>query len=264
VIRRPVPGAVEAVDAPAASGEPLASVVVRAIVAAGAQAYGWAAQTRRWAVGGLEDAWPDDAYRLRDMARVWSGVPALAARAAGARIAAWVRVHRVFLAAVLLGSLLATLGGMLVFKVAARGALHISLPAAQSVLSARPQQVGPGIVLQPQSTPTATVGLPSYMVGAWPSSSVPPGGGTVVIFVRVTNSASLRPVSGAMVTLQVQVTCAYPYRTDGLGPVATGADGIAAIPVRVSGMPGGQPVCVSATVRVGGQEYSANATFAPA
>jgi hypothetical protein len=114
----------------------------------------------------------------------------------------------------------------------------------------------------PQGSPTPVATPPAYLVGAWVSDSMPPPDGTVQVYVRVTNSATLAPVAGAKVTLQVLITCAAPSRVAPYGPAVTQSDGVATITVTFSGLPVAQPVCVTATVTVGGQTYTTDTEFA--
>ena len=121
-----------------------------------------------------------------------------------------------------------------------------------------------GIVLQTdQGGPTATTARAPFVVTTWVSNSAPPTSGQVQVFVRVTNTTQFTPQPGVSVSISVAFTCAFPNTVQGYGPAATNSSGLAAFTVSFSGLPVGQPVCITATARANGQTYTSTATFAP-
>jgi hypothetical protein len=130
---------------------------------------------------------------------------------------------------------------------------------------ARPTVLPPTPVVVVRSTfgtPTPTIPEPAYNIGAWVSDSAPPPTGTVQVYVRVSDFAQRQPVAQVGVSLQVQFTCASDQRVATYGPLPTDVQGIAAFAVAFAGLPPGQPVCITAITTLGGQTYTAGATFA--
>ncbi len=163
---------------------------------------------------------------------------------------------------VALAALVIVVASALAYTAVARGAPGW-LTTARGLWLGRTPQPTPAIVVHDAlGTPTPTVPLQAYVVGAWVSDSAPPPSGSVRVYVRVTDYASLLPVRGVSVSVQVQFTCATAYRVATYGPLPTGARGLASFEVSFTGLPPGQPICITAFVTVGGQTYTASATFA--
>lgn len=113
-----------------------------------------------------------------------------------------------------------------------------------------------GVVIQPGSeTVEPTPEAPTYQIGAWVSNNAP-SGGTVKVFVRVTQSVAA--VANMPVVLVVQL----PGGVARLGPTKTDAYGLAVFTVNFGGVRG-SPVFVTATVKIDKQVYEANTVFVP-
>jgi hypothetical protein len=120
------------------------------------------------------------------------------------------------------------------------------------------------VVIRTGTTPSPSVDEPPYYVGAWVSDSAPPPTSVVSVYVRVTNSATQAAVPGVKVSIFARFTCQSGGSMHTFGPATTGGDGVAVVQVGFSGLPVGQPVCLTATASVGGQTYSADTTFTAA
>lgn len=115
-----------------------------------------------------------------------------------------------------------------------------------------------GNILRPvPAAATATPNAPQYMVGVWTSSASPPAGGSVKVFVRV--SQGVAPAAHIRVSLWVD----FPGYSRGFGPATTDADGVATITVTYGSLPTNQPVFVTANATIGRQTVSGQTTFVP-
>ncbi|HLY29723.1 MAG TPA: hypothetical protein VKQ36_01720 [Ktedonobacterales bacterium] len=135
------------------------------------------------------------------------------------------------------------------------GAQHAvsNLPASGS---ATPGQSS--IVLNSATSITgATPTLPSYEIGVWSSDDMPLGG-EVTIYARVTHD--YKPVPGVKVSFSVQFPDGAVAR---YGPVKTNKAGLASAQVSFGGVGQGQLIFVTATTKAGGQNISADTSFAP-
>jgi hypothetical protein len=201
-------------------------------------------------VDGLSDRWPGE------VPAPWTWLAPLAASLVSlpARLLRAVELRRrpllyyVVLWIVAAGLLLLSVGA---FALATHGA-QLWQPAQGSAPSG---QVG--VVLRSQS-PTPTLAPPAYAIGAWPSNSSPPSSGTLVIYVRVTETLGDAAAVGVPVYLKVK----FPYSTQSYGPVPTNGDGIAAFKVTYGGLPPGQPAFVTASMTIAGRNYTADTVFA--
>lgn len=262
-IRALAPDGYDALDAP---GEPsLARVraatnssvllVVRDLEAA----------ARRMTGDGLDDVWPGEAGSGLARWRAWVVVPLLAVGTLIRSVGRGVRNQGVLVVASVVSLVLMVVLGTFVVNVVAQGA-HVLPLAAGTVVGPAASPTTGALVLQPGvPTPATQSTLPPevpYVVGAWASNNAPPSSGTVKIYVRVTDHSGFAPVPGAIVTLKVMFTCSTGSHIAAFGPVTTDAYGLATIPVTYGGLPVGDPVCVTATVKVQQQTYTATTTFA--
>jgi hypothetical protein len=119
-------------------------------------------------------------------------------------------------------------------------------------------------VVRPSATPTLATPQPAYLVGAWVSDSAPQPSSIVTVYIRITDSATSAPVVGVPVRLTARLTCKASGAAQAYGPANTGTDGVAAVAVAFSGLPVGEPVCVTAQADIGGQTYAADTTFTAA
>lgn len=210
---------------------------------------------------GLLDTWPGD---MPLAARWWWNVR-LAAERAFANLRQgrfrWPGSLRPTFFAVAVGALaVMALAGGATYLAVLRHPHVISLPSLAPGAAAQPTT---GIVLQSSpGEPAATVVVPPFTAATWVSNSAPPTSGQVQVYVRVTDTANFAPQTGVSVSLSVAFTCAFPNTVRSYGPATTNADGLAAFTVTYAGLPVGQPVCITATARGGGQAYTATATFA--
>ena len=118
--------------------------------------------------------------------------------------------------------------------------------------------------MRPSVTPTLGIPQPAYLVGAWVSDSAPQPSSIVTVYVRITDSATSAPVVGVPVRLTARFTCKASGAAQTYGPANTGTDGVAAVAVAFSGLPVGEPVCVTAQADIRGQTYAADTTFTAA
>jgi hypothetical protein len=112
-----------------------------------------------------------------------------------------------------------------------------------------------GLVIQGPETIAPTPEAPHFQIGAWMSNNAP-GGGSVKVFVRLTEN--VKPLAHVSVRLAAQV----PGGVLHFGPTKTNAYGLATFTVRYGGLRG-TPVFVTATAKVGGQTLTADTVFVP-
>jgi hypothetical protein len=131
---------------------------------------------------------------------------------------------------------------------------HLTIPAAVPTISSYSN----GVVVQPGSegivpTPEA----PKYQIGAWMSNNAP-GGGSVKVFVRLTEDVA--PIPQIPVTLSVQMPGGSVVK---LGPTNTDGYGLATFTVNFGGVRG-TPIFVTASATVGDESLTADTVFVPA
>lgn len=224
----------------------------------------WEAAARRVGGDGLDDVWPGEASTGFVRWRSWLVMPFLALVTVCRSGWRGLRNHGVLMVASVISLALMVVLGTFAVNVVAQGT-HLWPLAASTVVAPAAPPTAAALVLQPAPpTPTTLAGQPPtapYTVGAWVSDNAPPPSGTVKVFVRVTDQAQFAPVPGASVKLSVMFTCSTDDHVSAFGPTTTDVDGIATISVPYAGLPIGDPVCVTATVRVSGQTYTATTTF---
>ncbi|GAC1450230.1 MAG: hypothetical protein PVSMB4_08980 [Ktedonobacterales bacterium] len=210
---------------------------------------------------GLADEWPGEQVDWRTLGR---RVRALLAALAFGHRGGGVPVGRRYHAAIM-----GVLAAVIVI-----GVVGVSLASSAIAQGARGSRGWMGLApVAGTATPTAGVivvhSAPElltptpvesrYRIGAWVSNSTPAPSGTTDIFVSVRDGIS--PLAKVAVTVHVVYTCAAPATAQDYGPVTTGADGIADVPVTFSNLPVGQPVCVTATATIAHRVYSTTTTF---
>lgn len=113
-----------------------------------------------------------------------------------------------------------------------------------------------GLVIQPaEETAAPTPVAPKYQIGVWMSNNAP-SGGTVKVFVRV--SEDIGPIAHVPVKLVIQT----PGGTLHYGPSKTDAYGLATFTVRFGGVRG-SPCFVTASATLDNKELTADTVFVP-
>ncbi|HEY1389929.1 MAG TPA: hypothetical protein VGF38_15430 [Ktedonobacterales bacterium] len=131
---------------------------------------------------------------------------------------------------------------------------HLTIPAPAPTVGAYSN----GVVVQPGSeSTTPTPEAPKYQIGAWMSNNAP-GGGSVKVFVRLTQDVA--PIPRIPVTLSVQMPGGSVVR---LGPTSTDAYGLAIFTVNFGGARGA-PIFVTASATIGTEDLTAETVFVPA
>jgi hypothetical protein len=157
----------------------------------------------------------------------------------------------------------AVVAGIVLLCIASVLAIVIASKAASAATS---HPVGPqatatlpsGIVLQQSpAMSTQTPQASDYLVGVWVSNPSPPTAGAVKVFVRLTHDA--QPIAGVPVRIAVN----FPGFTHPYGPAKTDSYGLATFTVTYSGTPPAQPVYVTATATVDGQQLTQQTLFVP-
>ena len=160
---------------------------------------------------------------------------------------------------------LALLSLVLVLSVAAFGAAvaasylhratdHLTIPSIAPTVGSYSN----GVVIQPGSESiTPTPEAPKYQIGAWMSNNAP-GGGSVKVFVRLTEDVA--PIPQIPVTLSVQMPGGSVVQ---LGPTNTDGYGLATFTVNFGGARGA-PFFVTASATVGTEALTAETVFVPA
>lgn len=157
-------------------------------------------------------------------------------------------------------TLLALVAMLAVAIIGATFAASFMRPATQG-LSITPSQptvssYSGGLVIQGPEAIAPTPEAPKYQIGAWMSNNAP-SGGSVKVFVRVTEN--VKPLAHVSVTLTAQV----PGGTLRYGPTKTDGYGLATFEVRYGGL-SQTPVFVTATAKVDKQTtLSADTVFVP-
>jgi hypothetical protein len=211
---------------------------------------------------GLHDIWPREHWGRQLPRRIWTSAAqgAAAVYRAGSRWAAgWLGVRWVPLS-------LAVAITLVMLALVPRAVASIRWTPSFAPPAQATSTVGNvPVVIHPPATPSTRATLsptPAYFVGAWMANDVPAASGSDAIYVRVTSGADQRPAAGISVTASVTFTCASGADRRAYGPVATDADGVAAIPIEFVGLPTGQPVCVVATAHTVAGAFSATTAFA--
>ena len=131
---------------------------------------------------------------------------------------------------------------------------HLTIPAPAPTVGSYSN----GVVVQPGSEGIApTPEAPKYQIGAWMSNNAP-GGGSVKVFVRLTEDVA--PIPQIPVTLSVQMPGGSVVR---LGPTNTDGYGLAIFTVTFGGARGA-PIFVTASAKVGTEDLTAETVFVPA
>jgi hypothetical protein len=135
----------------------------------------------------------------------------------------------------------------------AAGAFTSGAPGAQAT-------TGGSVMISPlnntNSTPTPTT--PPYDVGVWVSDTLPQGG-SVTVFVRVSHngSGSVQAQPGA----RVYVQAITPNGGVTVGPLTTDSYGVASGKLNYGNVGSQQPIYLTATTSIGGQNYTGTYTF---
>lgn len=128
-------------------------------------------------------------------------------------------------------------------------ALSGSAPAAQATAGSS-VMISPLNVADTTPTPVAQ----QYNVGVWVSDTLPQGG-SVTVFVRVSNNALAQP------NAHVFIHADTPNGVIIIGPFTTDAYGVASAPLRYGNVGSQQPIFVTATTTINGQTVSGEYTF---
>jgi hypothetical protein len=135
-----------------------------------------------------------------------------------------------------------------------RATAHLTIPAPAPTVGSYSN----GVVVQPGSEGIApTPEAPKYQIGAWMSNNAP-GGGSVKVFVRLTEDVA--PIPQIPVTLSVQMPGGSLVK---LGPTNTDGYGLAIFTVNFGGARGA-PIFVTASAKVGTEDLTAETVFVPA
>jgi hypothetical protein len=135
-----------------------------------------------------------------------------------------------------------------------RATAHLTIPAPAPTVGSYSN----GVVVQPGSEGIApTPEAPKYQIGAWMSNNAP-GGGSVKVFVRLTEDVA--PIPQIPVTLSVQMPGGSIVQ---LGPTNTDGYGLAIFTVNFGGARGA-PIFVTASAKVGTEDLTAETVFVPA
>lgn len=137
-------------------------------------------------------------------------------------------------------------------------ALKAAGHAAGAITSGVANQATPGgaVMISPLNGPdvSPTPTAPQYTVGVWVSNTLPQGG-TVTVFIRVSNNTLAQP--NARVYLNAQT----PNGPISIGPLTTNSYGVASTPLNYGNVGSQQPIFLTATTSIGGQTVSGQYTF---
>ena len=167
----------------------------------------------------------------------------------------WKQFRRTALALVSLVLMLsvATLGAAVAASYLHHATDHLTIPAQVPTTSSYSN----GVVVQPGAEGIApTPEAPKYLIGAWMSNNAP-GGGSVKVFVRLTEDVA--PIPQVPVTLAVQMPGGSVVQ---LGPTNTDGYGLATFTVNFGGIRGA-PIFVTASATVGDENLTAETVFVP-
>lgn len=209
---------------------------------------------------GLADTWPDEDVGWRVLGRRLSALVSGVASGLFGRRSRLVRRYNTAVMGLLAALLVIGVTGIALASSAIAKGAHGWMGLAPAAVSATPTATAGVIVVHsaPELTPTPV--LAHYRIGAWVSNSSPGSSGTIKVYVSVRDG--ITPLAKISVKVHAVYTCAAPSNGQDYGPATTDADGIATIPVTFSGLPVGAPVCVTATVTIEQQTYTATTTFA--
>ncbi|HKT38147.1 MAG TPA: hypothetical protein VJR48_07225 [Ktedonobacterales bacterium] len=150
--------------------------------------------------------------------------------------------------------LVAVFGAAVAASYLHRATDQLNIPAPAPTVSSYSN----GVVVQPGSEGVApTPEAPKYQIGAWMSNNAP-GGGSVTVFVRLTEDVA--PIPQIPVTLSVQMPGGSVVK---LGPTNTDGYGLATFTVNFGGIRG-TPIFVTASATVGDERLTADTVFVPA
>lgn len=235
---------------------------VAEVTAVAQQAWAWLVERLPPATrDGLADEWPGEQVDWHALGRRVRGL--LAAIALGHRgggVPVGRRYHTATMGALAAVIVIGVIGVSLASSAIAQGAHgpHGWMGLAPAAGTATPT-AGVIVVHSAPELLTPTPVESRYRIGAWVSNSTPASSGTIDIFVSVRDGVS--PLAKVAVTVHVVYTCAAPATAQDYGPVTTGADGIADVPVTFSNLPVGEPVCVTVTATIAHRVYSTTTTF---
>jgi hypothetical protein len=147
----------------------------------------------------------------------------------------------------------AVVGGTVAASYLRRATDHLTIQGSVPTVSSYSN----GVVIQPGSESIApTPEAPKYQIGAWLSNNAP-GGGSVKVFVRLTEDVA--PIPQIPVTLSVQMPGGSIVK---LGPTNTDGYGLAIFTVSFGGSRGA-PIFVTASATVGAENLTAETVFVP-
>lgn len=150
--------------------------------------------------------------------------------------------------------LVAVFGATVAASYLHRATDHLTIPAQAPTVGSYSN----GVVIQPgPESITPTPEAPKYQIGAWMSNNAP-GGGSVKVFVRLTEDVA--PIPQVPVTLSVQMPGGSVVQ---LGPTNTDGYGLAIFTVNFGGARGA-PIFVTASAKVGTVDLTADTVFVPA
>ena len=150
-------------------------------------------------------------------------------------------------------AIIAILAGNLGFNVAQQVTSLLTGAVPSSQQDSQPGSVNISPLNNTGGTPTPSP--LTYSVGIWTANTMPTGG-SVVVYVRVSNSSGA-PVAKARVYLQTRVGSGGGLR---LGPLTTDSYGMASAHLNYGGG-SGTPVFLTATTTINGHAYSGTYTF---
>jgi len=168
----------------------------------------------------------------------------------------WRQVRRTGLVLLSLALVLsvAAFGATVAASYLRRATDHLTIPSIAPTVGS----YSSGVVVQPGSEGiTPTPEAPKYQIGAWMSNNAP-GGGSVKVFVRLTEDVA--PIPQIPVTLSVQMPGGSVVQ---LGPTNTDGYGLATFTVNFGGARGA-PFFVTASATVGTEALTAETVFVPA
>lgn len=131
----------------------------------------------------------------------------------------------------------------------AAGTFTVAAPTPQATTSGS-VMISPYNAFNGSPTPTE----PQYSVGVWVSDTLPQGN-SVQVFVRVSNHSLPQP--GA----QVFITANTPNGNIKMGPFPTDSYGVANATLNYGGVGQQQPIFLTATTTINGQDVSGDYTF---
>ena len=115
---------------------------------------------------------------------------------------------------------------------------------------------GGSVMISPLNTSdsTPTPAAQQYSVGVWVSNTLPQGG-SVTVFVRVSNNSLPQP------NARVFIHADTPNGGFNIGPLTTGSYGIVSAQLDYGNVGGQQPIFLTASTSIGGKTFSGQYTF---